>query len=81
MEMSTSHVSNLDNASSLLAGADICITGFKELQNELLASAVARKPALLIEDAGVTPNQISELSIIYSPYKNLSALVNRVAGI
>ncbi|MGA2874905.1 MAG: hypothetical protein ABSE82_05105 [Nitrososphaerales archaeon] len=81
MEMSTSHLSNLDNASSLLAGADICITGFKELQNELLASVVARKPALLIEDTGVTPNQISELSIIYSPYKNLSALVNRVAGI
>jgi hypothetical protein len=81
MEMSASRVSNFDNASLLLSQSDIYVTGFKELQDELVASAVARKPALLIEDPGVTPVKLSNLSIIYSPYENLGALVNRVAGI
>lgn len=81
MLMSTSHTSNLDNASLLLSESDICVTGYKELENELLASAVARKPALLIEDAGVSPSRLSELSMIYGPSQNLGSLVNRVVGI
>jgi uncharacterized protein (DUF58 family) len=81
MEMSAYQQSNLDNASLLLARADICVTGFRELENLLFASAVARKPSLLIEDDDAKPARIGELAVIYGPDKDLSSLVYRVVGL
>jgi uncharacterized protein (DUF58 family) len=81
MDMSAFGGSNLDNASLLLSKSDICVTGFREIQNALFASVVARKPSLLIEDAGAAPSKIGELAVIYRPDQDLSALVNRVVGL
>ena len=80
MEMSTASSSDMDVASLLLSKADICVIGFEELRNSLLAAAVARKPTLLIEDAGEIPPRISELAVVYHPYHDLGELVRRVAG-
>jgi uncharacterized protein (DUF58 family) len=80
MDMSTAHVSDVENSASLLKSADIYVTGFNELQNSLLAPAVGRKPTLLIEDEGEIPTGISELAIVYKPFRDLSELVSRVTG-
>lgn len=81
MQMSTSHPSMIDSISELLTESDIFVTGFKEIQNEHLAAELAMKPTLLIEDVGVAPDNIGDLSIIYDPNQNLNALLNRVVGI
>ena len=81
MKMSTSTGSDLYKTSLLLPKADICITGFKELQNGQLASAIARKPTLLIVDSGVPLTELSDLAIIYEPNQDLTQLIRRVAGI
>ncbi len=80
MDMSIASPSYLENASSLLAKGDIYVVGFIELQNSLLASAVARKPALLIQDDGEIPSGISELTMIYKPFEDLGKLVGSVTG-
>lgn len=80
MEMSTAGISNLDNASFLLSKADICVIGFEESRNNLLAAVVARKPTLLIEDTCEIPPHIGELAVVYHPHRDLGGLVRRVAG-
>ena len=80
MEMSTAGISNLENASFLLSNADICVIGFEEQRDKLLAAAVARKPTLLIEDTGEIPPRIGELAVVYHPHRDLGGLVRRVAG-
>ncbi len=81
MQMSTARFSDLDTASLLLTRADICVTGFIELQNELLASEVARKPVLLIGDEDASPSNVGDLAVIYTPEQDLAPLVNRVVGL
>lgn len=81
LEMSLTSVSTLDGASLLLSKADICVTGFGELQNDIFASAIARKPTLLIEDVGWVPARISELALVYRPFVDVGRLVGRVVGI
>ncbi|MGI0090980.1 MAG: DUF58 domain-containing protein [Nitrososphaerales archaeon] len=81
MEMSTSKISNLDTISMLLSRSDICVTGFSELQTDLLALAMARKPSLLIQDPGCVPRKIGELAVIFSGQEDIRGLINRVAGL
>jgi len=81
MTMSTSGICDPDSASLLLSRADICVTGFKEVQDKTFTSTVARKPTLLIEDPGVTLSKVGELTVIYKPYQDMTRLVSRVAWI
>lgn len=81
MKMSISQDSDLNGTSLLLTRSDICVTGFKELHNDQLASAIARKPALLIEDVGETAVEVGERAVVYHPHRDLTELVRKVTGI
>ena len=78
MQMSRSQTSDDELTSEILHESDICITGMKELEQDLLALEVARKPALLIEDPDSFPKRVGNLSLIYTGKENVSELVNRV---
>lgn len=80
MLMSISGKSDLEDTPTLLSNSDICVTGFKELQLDLLATTMARKPALLIEDHDAMPKSIGNLSIIFNGSQDVSRLVNSVVG-
>lgn len=79
MQLSAAGVSNFDTVSLLLANADICVTGFKELQNEMLAAFLQSKIVLLIEDEGWLPARLGRQAVVYSPYLDYSLLVGRAA--
>ena len=78
MQMSRSQVAGMEFVSEILHECDICITGFKELEDGLLASEVARKPSLLIKDSEILPQTLGHLSLIYTGSEEVTELVNRV---
>jgi uncharacterized protein (DUF58 family) len=80
MEMSTATLSDITNIAQLLGRADIVMTGFIELQNTLLAQAIAKKPSLLIEDGGEIPPKIGELAVVFHPFRDFDELVRKVTG-
>ena len=43
MQMSLSDKNDIESTSEILSDSDVCITGLKELEVELLALAIARK--------------------------------------
>ncbi|MDA4111905.1 MAG: hypothetical protein OK439_05160, partial [Thaumarchaeota archaeon] len=66
--------------SEILYESDICVTGLKEIELDLLAVAAARKPCLLIKDKDTFPMTIGNLSVIFSGNEDVSELVNKVVG-
>ena len=80
MEMSTSEISTMENAAMLIDKSDICVTGFRELQNLSVASAVAKKPALLIPDPWTSPSKIGDVAIVYDYNQDCQELVSKVVG-
>jgi hypothetical protein len=81
MQMSQSVKNDVESTSEILSNSDVCITGLKELEVDLLALAIAKKPSLLIEDKGTFPRTIGNLSIIYTGNQDVTGLINRVLGI
>jgi len=81
MQMSLSEKTDIETTSEILSESDLYVTGLKELEVDLLALAVARKPSLLIEDRDTFPRTIGNLSVIYSGNQDVSGLINRVLGI
>jgi hypothetical protein len=77
MQMSSANPSDKERTSEILDVCDICVTGFKELQDDLLAQEVARKPALIIKDPDAFPAALGNLAVIYSG-SDIGELVNRV---
>ncbi|MDG7000590.1 MAG: hypothetical protein JRN15_15960 [Nitrososphaerota archaeon] len=80
MELSMSEISTLENAAMLIDKSDICVTGFKELQEISVAVAVAKKPALLIPDAWTSPSRVGEIVVIYDENQDCRELVSKVVG-
>ncbi len=80
MQLSTAQISDVESTSELLYKSDICITGLKELDADLLAVAVARKPCLLIQDEKTFPAVIGNLSVIFTGEEDVSELVEKVVG-
>lgn len=80
MNMSTSQISALETTAQLIDKADICVTGFKELENLSVAVSVAEKPALLIPDPRSSPSRIGDGAIIYDEYQDFRELVSKVVG-
>ena len=80
MEMSASDTTRVEAISEILADSDICIAGFKDLENDLLAVAMQRKPALLIQENATFPKTIGDLSIIFDGTQDVGSLINRVVG-
>jgi len=78
MQMSRSQLTGKDYVSEILYQCDICITGFKELEDNLLAGEVARKPALLIKEGDSLPHTLGNMSLIYSGNEDVEEIVNRV---
>jgi len=78
MQMSRSQVAGIEFVSEILHECEICVTGFKEVEDSLLASEVARKPSLLIKDGEILPQTIGNLSLIYTGTEDVTELVNRV---
>ncbi|HXQ93073.1 MAG TPA: hypothetical protein VN739_08705 [Nitrososphaerales archaeon] len=81
MQMSLSEKTDIETTSEILSDSDLCVTGLRELEMDLLALAVARKPSLLIEDKDTFPRTIGNLSVIYSGNQDVTGLINRVLGI
>lgn len=80
MELSASETSTLENAAILIDKSDICVTGFKELQDISVAVAVAKKPALLIPDPWTSPSRVGEVAVIYDENQDCRELVSKVVG-
>jgi len=78
MKMSGSSLSDKEQTSEILNLSDICVTGFKELEDSLLALEVSRKPALLIKDPDSFPKAMGPLSVVYTGAEEMGELVNRV---
>jgi hypothetical protein len=78
MVMSRSESADKEQTSEILDECDICITGFKELEDDLLAVEVSRKPSLIIRDDKSFPKMMGNLSVIYTGNEDVSELVNRV---
>jgi hypothetical protein len=78
MRMSLSQLTGRDCVSEILYECDICITGFKELEDDLFAGEVARKPSLLIKEGDSLPRTLGNLSLIYSGIEDVEEIVNRV---
>ncbi len=78
MEMSLSEVCGADPISKILHESDICITGFKELEDKLLARVIARKPAILIKDDENLPPILGNTSLIYTGREDVGGIVDRV---
>lgn len=78
MQLSQSDISDSEETSEILSGCDICITGFKELEDGLLALEVSRKASLLIRDEGQYPKIIGNLAMTYTGSEDVTELVNRV---
>jgi hypothetical protein len=78
MQLSHSQASDTLRTSEILAEADICIAGFKELEDPLLAGEVARKPSLLIEDPDSHPRAVGNQSLVFTGTEDVGELVNRV---
>lgn len=78
MGMSRSQMLDDEQTSEILHESEICITGLKELEEDLLAMEVARKPSLLIVDKASYPKRVGNLSLIYTGKEDVSDLVNRV---
>ena len=80
MQLSLGQVSDVESTSELLYKSDICVTGLKELDADLLAVAIARKPCLLIQDKDTFPAVIGNLSVIFTGEEDVSELVEKVVG-
>ena len=81
MQLSVGQISDIESTSELLYQSEICVTGLKELNVDLLALAVARKPCLLIEEEEPTlPRTIGNLAVIFTGRENVSELVDKVVG-
>lgn len=80
MEMSVAQTSDLESAAILIDEGDICVTGFRELLDISVASAVARKPALLIPDLWSSPSRIGDAAVIYDEGEDYRELVRRVVN-
>jgi len=80
MEMSTASESSIDFVSELLAESDVFITGLKEIEVDLIASSVAKKPAVLIEDYDAFPRIIGTTAIVFNGDQDVSGLVTRIVG-
>ena len=78
MRMSRSQVSTREHTSEILDDCDICISGFRELEDDLLAIEIARKSSLLIKEGDTFPKTMGNLSIIYTGIEDVGGLVNRV---
>lgn len=78
MQMSGAKPSDGERTSEILDVCDICVTGYKELEDNLLALEVARKPALVIEDPDSYPAALGNLTVIYTGSEDIGELVNRV---
>jgi hypothetical protein len=78
MRMSQAQTSSGENTAEILEQCDICLAGFKELEDELLAEEVARKPSVLIKDEDAYPKSLGNLSVIYTGSEDVGELVNRV---
>jgi len=80
MQLSVGQIGDVESTSELLYQSDICVTGLKELDIDLLAIAVARKPCLLIQDKETFPSVIGNLSVIFTGNEDVSELVEKVVG-
>lgn len=78
MDLSVSQISNLETAAILIDKSDICVTGFKELQNVRVANVVANKPSLLISDPRTSPARIGDNAVIYDENQDFKELVGNV---
>ena len=90
MEMSSSKIvggGDEESIASIVADADIVITGMKELLEEeekqpFIAHAIARKPSLLVselEEENI-PESTGDLSVVFTGSEDLTRLVNRVVS-
>ena len=81
MEMSSSGgPAEEEEILSIVSDSDICITGMKELEDELFARLLFRKPSLLISESEVAPIAVGNLSIVFTGTEDVNRLVNSVVG-
>ena len=81
MQLSVGQISDVESTSELLYQSEICVTGLKELNVDLLALAVARKPCLLIqEEETYSSSHIGNLSVIFTGKEDVGELVEKVVG-
>ena len=64
--------------SEVIMRSDIVVSGLLELEDEYLATAISKKPSLLIQEEDVLPVQVGEQSIIYSGVEDVRKLVSKV---
>ena len=55
MRMTRSQVAKKEYTSEILYASDICISGFRELEDALVATEIARKPSVLIQELTFYP--------------------------
>ena len=58
--------------------SDFVITGFRELEDEKMAMAIAEKPMLLIQDDASPPSTLADRSAIYTGRESLYPLVRKM---
>jgi uncharacterized protein (DUF58 family) len=57
--------------------SDFVITGFRELEDEKMATAIAEKPMLLIQEDASPPPTFADRSAIYTGRESLSPLIRK----
>jgi len=78
MQMSRAETGTTELNSEILEESEVCITGFKELEDGLLAVEISRKSSLLIKDTNAYPDTVGPLAVVYTGDEDVSELVNRV---
>ena len=80
MEMSSAGLSSIEIVSEILSESDVCVTGLREIESDLVAGPVAKKPAVLVEEEGIFPKLIGDSAIVFNGDQDVGELVNKVVG-
>jgi len=80
MEMSVSGETSSEETYSIISESDICITGMKELEEQLFANAVSRMPSLLVSEPEADVRVIGDRSVVFTGTEDVNPLVNAVVG-
>jgi hypothetical protein len=63
---------------AVVRSSDFVITGLRELEDEKMATIIAEKPMLLIDEEASPPSTFADRSIIYTGKENLFPLIRRM---